>query len=381
MMYGSFDDHAQEVWDFTRCQRPNGTFYGTRGKCRKGDEAGAKEVAEPKPRKAAAKKPAVKGAKAEKPAKPTRPKAKKAAAPKPMKPKAKAALDKATPEQLEKLKSHPKLTPEQKKVLDKAISEKKAKPEEGYTPRERGKVEKPNILQKLKEKVAGKAKNDIETIGFKNKDEINEAYNDRVQSVYRHATNIEDGLKRVEEARQRALKAHDENKKFAKALKEEMPKGFRAYVDPEYGFIAMEKKIGKHQVRVEYSPSTGMNYKVNGGYAAGTVTDRKEQIRIATSVREAWDAIVRASPEGQRFTTTAFNGDGKADAREKAYRKIGFGEPNEVDEMVAVKRGGKVVPWNDGDPNPPQRVVDFAEDDMTSAWMEVIFPGSEEEEE
>ena len=31
------------VWDFTRCQRPNGTFYGTAGKCRKGDEVGDRE--------------------------------------------------------------------------------------------------------------------------------------------------------------------------------------------------------------------------------------------------------------------------------------------------------------------------------------------------
>jgi hypothetical protein len=30
-------------YEFTRCQRPDGSFYGTRGKCRKGAEAGAKE--------------------------------------------------------------------------------------------------------------------------------------------------------------------------------------------------------------------------------------------------------------------------------------------------------------------------------------------------
>lgn len=31
------------TWDFTRCQRPNGTFYGTAGKCRKGDEVGDRD--------------------------------------------------------------------------------------------------------------------------------------------------------------------------------------------------------------------------------------------------------------------------------------------------------------------------------------------------
>jgi tRNA A-37 threonylcarbamoyl transferase component Bud32 len=38
-MYGSFNESAQEFWDFTRCQRPDGTHYGTGGKCRKGTEA------------------------------------------------------------------------------------------------------------------------------------------------------------------------------------------------------------------------------------------------------------------------------------------------------------------------------------------------------
>jgi hypothetical protein len=30
-----------DTYDFTRCMRPDGTFYGTRGKCKKGSEAGA----------------------------------------------------------------------------------------------------------------------------------------------------------------------------------------------------------------------------------------------------------------------------------------------------------------------------------------------------
>jgi len=33
-----------EAYDFARCQRPDGSFYGTGGQCRKGKEAGAKEM-------------------------------------------------------------------------------------------------------------------------------------------------------------------------------------------------------------------------------------------------------------------------------------------------------------------------------------------------
>lgn len=32
-----------DTYDFTRCMRPDGSHYGTRGKCKKGTEAGAKE--------------------------------------------------------------------------------------------------------------------------------------------------------------------------------------------------------------------------------------------------------------------------------------------------------------------------------------------------
>lgn len=35
-MYGSLSD---QTWDFVRCVRANGTYYGTKGKCRKGTEA------------------------------------------------------------------------------------------------------------------------------------------------------------------------------------------------------------------------------------------------------------------------------------------------------------------------------------------------------
>jgi hypothetical protein len=50
-----------EAYDFARCQRPDGSFYGTAGTCRKGSPAGAKQE-EPKaakPKAAASEKPKV----------------------------------------------------------------------------------------------------------------------------------------------------------------------------------------------------------------------------------------------------------------------------------------------------------------------------------
>ena len=39
-----------ETYDFTRCMRADGTFYGTSGRCKSGSDAGAKEIAKPKGR-------------------------------------------------------------------------------------------------------------------------------------------------------------------------------------------------------------------------------------------------------------------------------------------------------------------------------------------
>jgi predicted Ser/Thr protein kinase len=38
-MYGSFSEKAQEIWDFVRCMRPDGSYYGTAGTCKKGSLA------------------------------------------------------------------------------------------------------------------------------------------------------------------------------------------------------------------------------------------------------------------------------------------------------------------------------------------------------
>jgi hypothetical protein len=52
-MFGSFPPEVEEQFkadylDFARCQRPNGTFYGTRGTCKRGTPAGDKELAKGK---------------------------------------------------------------------------------------------------------------------------------------------------------------------------------------------------------------------------------------------------------------------------------------------------------------------------------------------
>jgi len=51
MTVGSFNEEAMAAWDFARCVRPDGSAYGTNGKCRKGTEE-EKSVEKTSPKKA-----------------------------------------------------------------------------------------------------------------------------------------------------------------------------------------------------------------------------------------------------------------------------------------------------------------------------------------
>lgn len=57
---------GEDTYDFTRCVRPDGSFYGTRGKCRKGSETGAKELPEPRTEGGAKRRATAEGKKAKK---------------------------------------------------------------------------------------------------------------------------------------------------------------------------------------------------------------------------------------------------------------------------------------------------------------------------
>ena len=41
--FEDFSEEALDTLDFGRCQRPDGSYYGTAGQCRKGNSVGAKE--------------------------------------------------------------------------------------------------------------------------------------------------------------------------------------------------------------------------------------------------------------------------------------------------------------------------------------------------
>ena len=92
-----------------------------------------------------------------------------------------------------------------------------------------------------------------------------------------------------------------------------------------------------------------------------------------------YDATVRAAPNGQVFSTSAYNMDGAGGAREKAYQRLGFSKPDGQDTMYAVKSNGRMVPSNaEAEDNSP---LLFAEDSTNDIWMEIVFPKSQKAKE
>ncbi len=318
------------IYDFTRCMRPDGTFYGTRGKCREGTEVGAKEVVSTK--------------------NPERP----------------APSSKVTSVQKEK----PVQTAQESK---------------GYKPKERSVDSEPGPVRRAKdairEKLGIKRQDGITNVGFKDKAEVDKHYESMRRSAERvwKGKALENRLKEIDQEKKKKIAALEVNKKFVEDLKKEMPKDVKMRVDGETGEIVMTTKIGKNTVEATFSPSEGFNYNVNGGYDRGTVTDRKEQLRAAQAVRQMWDATVRSAPEGTVFKTSAYSDDGYGDARQKAYQRIGFGEPQKAGYMYGVKRNGRVEPENTGNGQKLLKAaaLDFTEaegGDQDSAWAEVLFP-------
>ncbi len=322
-----FSESAQDFLDFTRCQRPDGSYYGTSGQCRKGKPVGPRE-------RALLKKAAEGGNK-----------------------KAEVALA----------------------VVEGKMTKSEAKKEIGYKPK--GKVkESRNVLQRAKDKLTGKnKKGTIDEVGFESKDQIKSMMNQRRSQleVIENPIRKKQALARVDQQEKAALKAHDNNKKFAADLKKELPSNVKTSIDDMNGGIVMKAKVGKDTVEATFSPTTGWNYQVNGGYDAGTVTDRAQQIKVASQVRQMYDATVRAAPEGQVFNTSAYDEDGRGGSRKKAYQRLGFSKPDDNETMYAVKRNGRMVPAEASDEKDSPLL--FTEDDQDQIWLEIVFGGKEDE--
>jgi hypothetical protein len=262
--------------------RPDGTYYGTGGKCRKGTQAGKKQKTAGEPKKA-------------------------------VPPKIKASLA---------------------KVKEKIKETRKEKPEGAYVP-------------KTGQGGGGDVKIDkgMTAISF-NPDKVREGAelikkNKKLKAAEKKAR-LEDNELRVQQA--------ERNREFAEKLKKELPKGMSADVGVFGGVIISSKTKGGNTVAVDFSPTNGFNFNINGQFDVGQIKDRREQIEVALKVKQAYDAVIRSVPAGTIIKTAAHADDGKGEARTKAYVRMGFSSPKEIgDDMFALKTAdGAMVPASGG---------------------------------
>lgn len=285
----------QGLFEFARCQRSDGSFYGTRGKCRKGKQAGKRQQSVPKDRP--------------------------------------------------RSESKPKTKPSSKK-------EPSAKNPKKYTIR-LGENDNADALTKKKEEVLAR----LSKAGVKGK-----------------------SFKDVEKHWNRMLSAVEENKKFASKLAESLPKEFKTSFSEDDGVVMTAKLKSGDVVRAMFSPSKGFHFTINGEIDAGSIKDRKSQIRAAFTVRTAFKAVVSSLPEGSVLKTGAHTEDGKGAERVRAYTRMGFSQPNKIgDSMFAViGPGGSVIPASDGDYKTMKKKTGtlwFSEElnEEVKLWLQAIF--------
>ncbi len=275
-----FDKEAvayfNEHYDFTRCQRPNGSHYGTGGQCRQGSQVGPKEKAEG------------------------------------YKPRSKSGGG------------------------SKAV-------QGGFG----GSVGTAETIEKMETRLA-KAKETGDANRIKNAEA--------------------------------SLKEAKGNKAFMDSLQKEMPSNTEVKVGFEG--VTTKTNVGKHVVETQFRPDEGFHFTVNGSSSKGganAVTDRREQIAVARSVQNVFDAHVKALPTGGVIQTKAWTTDGEGASRQKAYERMGFSKAEPGKWIYAQKTSsGSMVPATKGQFEDAEGMMRFAEkkektDSMTALWTIAIF--------
>lgn len=141
------------------------------------------------------------------------------------------------------------------------------------------------------------------------------------------------------------------NKEFLDKLEKNLPSGTELKRTSEELFITSVTKDG-NKVMTYYSPKNGYNFNINGASSSvdAGITSRKTQLEAAQLARGHYDAVVKALPVGAVLRTQAYHKDGKGDARQRIYERMGFSKATPPDSIFAVKqKDGSMAPSTSGD--------------------------------
>ena len=135
----------------------------------------------------------------------------------------------------------------------------------------------------------------------------------------------------------------------------------------------VETKSGQ-KIKVVFG-NKDYNFQVNGGYDAGTVTARPQQIEVANAVRRNYEAVTRSLPQNAVIGTAAWTEDGRGASRSKAYERMGFSAPvgGPGGNQYARKDGNKMVPSNQSEEGSDKTYQFEEKSNMTDLWLLAIF--------
>ena len=298
---GNINEKALELFDFAqRCQRPDGSIYGTNGRCRKGKEVSAEEK-----------------------------------------------------------------------------EKKKAKIGGGR----KGKEVSAEVKEEKKAKIGGVLLSSGESLEkFRGTETVarltarNKELEERAKSSPEDAEFIQTQL----DKNNKILDKYEKNSKVLDSIVSNVPAGTEVSVT-KGGAVKMEytTKSGQ-EIKVLFGKKD-YQFEVNGGFNAGTVTSRPQQIEVANAVRRNYNAVVKSLPQGAVIGTAAWMNDGRGASRTKAYERMGFSTPagGPGGNQYARKSGDKMVPSNQSEEGLDQ-TYDFAEKSAkrdTALWFVAIFGG------
>lgn len=267
--------------DYSRCQRPDGSYYGTGGVCRKGAPVGAKE-------------------------------------------KSQKSLSSISDKQLQDLSNRPEIPADQKKQLMAEIDKRKS-----------------GILRPISERNNEKSPNELKAEAEKDKADRDKL---RAQGGYapkggRSNTSKDEEMNilYLEETlnlnRMDALKVKvvaDKMIANGASLGDDRSK---PKLDVTEQGIALRTRTKSNKAFSElYINRDGtVGWTVNNNYLRDGVSrtglSRKDKLEIATASKQSWDIMVKSLPAGTLLNTTAATADGAGSNRVKAYQTMGFSKP------------------------------------------------------
>lgn len=96
-------------------------------------------------------------------------------------------------------------------------------------------------------------------------------------------------------------------------------------------------------INVKVEPNS-LSFTVNGSILVGGDLPKAEKVAIIREVRRQFSSVFKSFKEGTVLTVGVAEGDGRGDARAKAYANEGFSNPNAGGGMFGKVKGGKIVP-------------------------------------